>query len=144
MIFEALVGGGLIGLSATILLLFLGRIAGISGAVEGLLSHSFTKKSKLRKPTWQHLFIIGIILGSLLATLVFGIPFEIRENFSPLLLAASGLLVGYGTQLGNGCTSGHGICGIARFSLRSIIATITFMAFAAVTVFVNLHVFGGG
>lgn len=132
----ALIGGGLIGLSTTVLLLALGRIAGICGITFSIF---FTETSD---KLWRVLFIIGLIVGTWLvhATTNVDIPIAPSDNL-PLLIIA-GLLVGFGTQLGNGCTSGHGICGIARKSQRSIIATITFMLVGFITVYVARHLLG--
>ncbi len=134
------VGGALIGLASAGLLLSHGRIAGISGLVGRSLLPDADDASG---SSWRLLFLLGLPLGAWLAG---GLPFahggfEITTNLP--LLAAGGLLVGVGTQLGNGCTSGHGVCGIARGSRRSIAATCLFMASAALTVFVVRHVLGG-
>lgn len=128
-IWDALFGGMLIGCSALILLLAIGKIAGVSGAFSALI-----KQQAWFKLGWQHYFIAGIALGSGIYALVIGIDFEARQGFSLPLLVISGILVGFGTKMANGCTSGHGICGIARLSPRSIIATVTFMLSAIVTV----------
>lgn len=132
----ALIGGGLIGLSTTVLLLALGRIAGICGITFSIF---FTETSD---KLWRVLFILGLIVGTWLvhSTTNIDIPIAPSDNL-PLLIIA-GLLVGFGTQLGNGCTSGHGICGIARKSQRSIIATITFMLVGFITVYVARHLLG--
>ena len=126
---SALTGGALIGFSALLLMFSLGKIAGISGMVSALL---FQKKQFVN--SWQIYFILGLVLGSFMVTNLVGLEFQIREGFSIPLLITSGLLVGYGTQLSNGCTSGHGICGISRLSVRSIVATMVFMASAIATV----------
>lgn len=127
---SSLFGGALLGISVTLLMLFSGKIAGISGIIGGLLSR------KKQDNSWRALFLIGMIISILIVT-PFG--FEIPDNNTqPLLLIAfAGLLVGFGTRLGNGCTSGHGIVGMGRFSKRSIIATLVFMASAAVVVFIR-------
>ncbi|WP_244935392.1 YeeE/YedE family protein [Parashewanella spongiae] len=128
---KALVGGILLGCSAILLLMFNGRIAGISGILGGCISAPSSDW------IWRGLFIVGILIGGAIAA-----PFgEMPQNFgsSPVTLAIAGLLVGIGTRIGSGCTSGHGICGIGRFSPRSIIATVTFMLTAGITVFVRLH-----
>lgn len=126
MLFNPLVGGLLIGLTTTIYLLTLGKVIGISGILSQLL---FSKERFL-----PFLFIAGLIIGGA----AYGTLTEQTVNFpevrSPWLLIASGLLVGYGTRLGGGCTSGHGVCGISRLSPRSIIATLTFMLAAIMTV----------
>ncbi|MFQ1862797.1 YeeE/YedE family protein [Aeromonas veronii] len=118
-------GGMLAGLSALILMLFNGRVAGISGILAGALQH--------RAP-WRVLFLLGLGAGAWLA-LTLG--WATLPGWPVVLLA--GLLVGIGTRLGNGCTSGHGICGMGRLSLRSIVATLTFMAAGFITVFVTHH-----
>ena len=115
------IGGGLIGLSAVLLLLFNGRIAGVSGIVGTLL---------ISKPSydglWRIMFVIGILFGAGIYLVVQGdLPVQTQAN-RPMLIVA-GLLVGLGTRLGSGCTSGHGICGIARRSKRSITATLVFI-----------------
>jgi len=127
---SALIGGGLIGLAAVILMGSLGRIAGVSGIMGRLIS----TQSKVDR-SWQLAFILGLILIPLLMVLAnpeFKVV-EFKLKGWPLLIA--GAIVGWGTQLGNGCTSGHGICGNARFSVRSIIATLTFMITGIITVF---------
>lgn len=120
-ILNALYGGALIGLAASILMLFNGRIAGISGILGGLLPPSFQPKG------WRLSFLIGLVLGGIALRWVMPDAIEPPAGRSWMHLSAAGLLVGYGTQLGNGCTSGHGVCGISRFSTRSIAATIIFM-----------------
>ncbi|WP_375749847.1 YeeE/YedE family protein [Vibrio sp. HN007] len=130
---ESLFGGVLLGISATILLLMNGKIAGISGILTGLL----TPKSK--DYSWRFLFFVGMIAGGMASMVFFGAHIPTEFAASPILIAISGLLVGIGTKLGNGCTSGHGICGIGRLSVRSFVATCTFMLVAAITVFVRLH-----
>ena len=120
---SALAGGALLGLSAVILLLFRGRIAGISGILAGLFTPHKGDTS------WRVLFLIGMMLGAVIL-LPMGFSIADMPQGSPLLYVAAGLLVGIGTKLGNGCTSGHGICGMGRFSKRSIVATLVFMAVA--------------
>jgi uncharacterized membrane protein YedE/YeeE len=133
--YTATIGGMLIGLSASLLLLATGRIAGISGIVAGLLVPVDGRR-------WRGLFVAGLIGGCLLVRLLGGdaIPVAISASSGQLVLA--GLLVGFGTRLANGCTSGHGVCGMARLSPRSIAATLTFMASGAATVFVMRHLLG--
>ncbi len=133
---SAAIGGGLIGLAAVLLMLVTGRIAGISGIMAGALA--FTGGDK----AWRFAFIAGLILAPLAAALVgYPVPYpEMTSNWAVIVVA--GLLVGFGTRLGGGCTSGHGVCGIARLSPRSIIATIIFMAAAIVVVFIMRHVVG--
>ena len=132
-----LLGGALIGLASAALLLANGRIAGISG----ILGRSF-----LPEPgdlAWRLAFLAGLPFGAALVTRLAGDVHGFALTGSPVLLVAGGLLVGFGTQLGSGCTSGHGVCGIARGSRRSIVATLVFMATGAITVFVMRHVLGG-
>ncbi len=131
---SALFGGALIGLSVTLFLLFNGRIAGISGIMKGVF---FSPRDEL---LWRILFLLGIVLGAALFNQLVPNFFVQRQNFPILLLAISGLLVGFGTSMGSGCTSGHSICGIARLSKRSILATLTFMASGMVTVFIIRHI----
>lgn len=133
--YSALAGGVLIGLAAALLLLCNGRIAGISGILAGLLT------PKPGEVGWRLSFLAGLMAGPWLLRLLTG-PVTIQIDASPVLLAVAGGLVGFGTRLGSGCTSGHGVCGLARGSLRSIVATLTFMLTAAATVFIMRHVFG--
>ena len=134
----ATAGGLLIGTSAALYLLLTGRIAGVSG-----MAASATQIGSGGTPRSQAIaFIAGLPLGAVLvAALVRSPQIEISSSI-PLLIVA-GLLVGFGTRLGNGCTSGHGVCGMARLSRRSIAATLTFMAAAIATVFVVRHLVGG-
>ena len=125
----ALAGGALIGLAAALLLWLNGRIAGISGIVNGAMN------GPRGDTAWRVLFILGLIVGA--GTWLWLAPpaFIARSNYPLGLIIAAGLLVGFGTRLGSGCTSGHGVCGIARLSPRSIAATLVFMAFGAGAVF---------
>jgi uncharacterized membrane protein YedE/YeeE len=134
--FAALAGGALIGLGSLILLATLGRIAGISGILGGLL-----QKPDGDTP-WRLAFLIGLPVGAFLMARYMG-GFEPRLATGTLGLAVAGLLVGFGTRLGSGCTSGHGICGLARLSPRSLAAVVIFMASGFVTVFVTRHLIGG-
>ncbi|MGZ5077744.1 MAG: YeeE/YedE family protein [Methylobacter sp.] len=136
--YSALAGGFLIGLSAALLMLFNGRTAGISGIAGALLSPGYTA------PGWRLCFLVGLLLGPWLLTRFGWFPVTIDVNASVAVLAVAGLLVGYGTSLGSGCTSGHGICGLARLSLRSLAATLTFMTTAGITVYIVRHVIGTG
>lgn len=133
---SAAIGGGLIGLSAVLLMLLTGRIAGISGIFGGLLQFQSNDRG------WRLAFIAGLLLAPLIASLVgYGMmPPKLPASWT--VIVAAGLLVGFGTRLGGGCTSGHGICGISRLSSRSIVATLVFMATAIVTVAVTHHVLG--
>ncbi len=130
----SLVGGVIIGVATIILLLGIGRVAGISGIAASLL------KPK-RVELWQVLFVLGLVVSPLLYKLVLPLPIAQITTSLPLLIAA-GLIVGFGTRLGSGCTSGHGICGNARLSPRSMAATVTFMAFGIITVYIGRHVLG--
>jgi uncharacterized membrane protein YedE/YeeE len=136
--FASLAGGAMIGLSAVLLMLWEGRIAGISGIASRLLP-PYRDRGFLSRFG----FIVGIIAAPLLVSWSSGDA--IRQTISsniPLMIGA-GLLVGFGTVWGNGCTSGHGVCGLSRLSVRSLVATLTFMATAFVTVFIVRHVIGG-
>ena len=124
---SALIGGALIGISASLLLLGNGRIAGVSSILGGLLT------PQRADVLWRVLFLLGLTLAGVAAA-VFA-PSHIGAPARPLpMLAVAGLLVGFGTRLGGGCTSGHGVCGISRLSPRSVFATVTFMLVAIVTV----------
>jgi uncharacterized membrane protein YedE/YeeE len=134
--YSALFGGLLIGFSATIMLWFNGRITGISGMLIGLLNP--IKGEWL----WRGSFLVGMMGGAVFFIEIFPSSSALREHFPTYLLIIAGFLVGFGTRLGSGCTSGHGICGIARLSPRSIIATGTFMISGALTVFIIRHIIG--
>lgn len=136
---SALIGGALIGAVAVLLLLLNGRIAGVSGIAGRLLVADVRRRRE--EVAWRGLFLVGLVVGAGLYDL--WAPVSIRIEASAGLLAIAGLLVGFGTQLGGGCTSGHGVCGIARLSPRSLVATLVFMASAIVTVFVTRHLVGG-
>ena len=133
----ALLGGILIGLSVVLLLLTNGRIAGISGVVGGLLS------LKISDAGWRLAFILGLVAAPLLYAAVLGGVAPVSVTPSTGLLVAGGLLVGFGARLGGGCTSGHGVAGIARLSPRSLVATGVFLTAGMVTVFITRHVLGG-
>lgn len=130
-------GGVLIGIGAIILLAFNGHIAGVTGVTRGILA------PKENDTMWRVAFLIGLVVGPLVFQVVSGAPADSFITSSTPVLVVGGLLVGFGTSLGNGCTSGHGICGLGRVSKRSLAATGTFMATAAMTVYVMLHVLGG-
>ena len=136
-ILSAIAGGLLIGSATGLLLLLSGRIAGVSGMAAAAL------RIADRGPPWIQAsgFVLGLPAGALLVGLALGRP-EITITSSLPLLVAGGLLVGFGTRLGNGCTSGHGVCGLARLSPRSIAATGAFMAAGVATVFVVRHLVG--
>lgn len=130
-----LIGGALIGLAAAVLLALNGRIAGISGILGGLIT-----ATAWGERFWRLAFILGLIAGAGLYSLVRGgLPLQLQASGATLLIA--GLLVGVGTRLGSGCTSGHGVCGLARRSPRSLVATMIFMATAAGTVLLTHHLF---
>jgi len=131
--FNALAGGALLGLGAAVLLLFNGKIAGISGIFNGATDRKNTQRG------WQILFILGLVLGGVVAMYLFSIAAPDTAALDPFIIVLAGLIVGAGTRLGSGCTSGHGICGIGRLSTRSIVATCTFMLVAGITVYVRLH-----
>jgi uncharacterized membrane protein YedE/YeeE len=134
---SAAIGGALIGLSAVLLMLFNGRIAGVAGITGGL----FNPKSDDR--LWRLAFVVGLIAAPVAAALIGrAVPVPAMPG-SMIVIAVAGLLVGFGTRLGNGCTSGHGICGIARLSPRSIAATLVFMVAAMIVVALTRHVIGG-
>lgn len=130
----SLAGGVLIGLAAAIFVLLNGRIAGISGVLGGLL------KPVRRDIGWRAAFISGLVAAPVVYALFAAVPaVNIDAGFATLV--AAGLLVGIGTRYGAGCTSGHGVCGLSRLSLRSLVATATFMAAGFATVFVMRHLF---
>ena len=131
---SGLIGGLLIGLAAALLLLLNGRISGISGIVGGLV---ITKSSNAG---WRVAFVAGLLLGALDYVLTKGGAITVTMQASLPVLVVAGLLVGFGTRLGSGCTSGHGVCGIARLSKRSIVATSVFFGVAMLTVFLTRHV----
>lgn len=134
--FQALSGGLLIGVAASLLLLGSGRVAGISGILGELAQ---------RQPgpqAWRALFVLGLIAAPLVWRLGVQAPVPGELTLSAPLLVVAGLLVGFGTRRANGCTSGHGVCGLGNLSPRSLVAVVTFMGVAAVTVFVVRHVIG--
>jgi uncharacterized protein len=133
---SAAVGGALIGLSATLLMMLNGRIAGITGVFAGLIDSTAGDRA------WRATFIAGLIAAPLSAVL-FGLALPLPQMpVSLSVIAVAGLLVGFGTRLANGCTSGHGVCGIARLSPRSIAATAIFMGAAIIVVALTRHLFG--
>lgn len=145
---NGVIGGALIGISAVFLMGMMGRIAGISGIVSDLLFEGDN-----RERLWKGFFVLGLILGPVLLVLVAPEMGNVAGGAAgvigtpvagwPLMILA-GLLVGLGTGIGAGCTSGHGVCGMARLSTRSIAATVVFLAFGMATVFVVRHLMGGG
>jgi hypothetical protein len=135
---SAAIGGLLIGLAAAVLLLVNGRIAGVSGILGQALWPSAGESRG-----WRLAFLAGLPLGAGLVSIATG-GLTTQIAASPLTLVVAGVLVGFGTQLGSGCTSGHGVCGIGRGSPRSISATLVFMVAGVACVFVLRHLFGGG
>lgn len=132
-LWQSILGGLLIGLAISLLLLFCGKIAGISGICGGLLQSSSGDKQ------WRLLFVLGLIIAPISYRFFFQNPTVIiNANLEVILIA--GFLVGFGTRLGGGCTSGHGICGLSRFSLRSLVAILTFMGCGFFTVWLIRHV----
>lgn len=132
----SLAGGALIGLAAAMFLLVNGRIAGISGILGGLLV------PKSGDIAWRVAFLAGMLIAPSAWLLVTTLPKTQIDASYPMLIVA-GLLVGIGTRYGSGCTSGHGVCGLSRLSIRSLIATLSFMTAGFVTVYVIVHVTGG-
>jgi uncharacterized protein len=130
------VGGAIIGLAASCLLLGIGRVAGISGITATALTHV--------DRAWRLAFVAGLLLVGFLAADGWPDLFVNRTGIGGTELVIGGLLVGFGTRLGSGCTSGHGVCGLSRASKRSLVATVTFMLMAGVTVFITQHLLGGG
>jgi uncharacterized membrane protein YedE/YeeE len=134
---SAAIGGALIGLAAVLLMFLNGRIAGVTGVFAGLIDPVSTDRG------WRATFIAGMILAPLSAALIgYTIPVP-QMPASLVTVVVAGLAVGFGTRIANGCTSGHGVCGIARLSPRSITATAVFMAAAIVVVALTRHVLGG-
>ena len=134
----SLFGGVLIGLSAVMVMALFGRIAGIAGITQGAMALPGAAKDR----DWRWAFLAGLILAPLAVTVLGGtVEQTVPDNLGGMALA--GLLVGLGTALGSGCTSGHGVCGLARLSGRSLAAVVTFMAAGFVTVFVLRHILGG-
>jgi uncharacterized membrane protein YedE/YeeE len=128
---RALIGGGLIGAAATFYWFANERVAGVSGVLAGALRERGDRRECV-------LFLVGLVAAGVGAVLLGARPAPVAQGATPLLLA--GVLVGFGTRLGGGCTSGHGVCGLSRFSGRSLIATLTFMAMGVLTVVVIAHV----
>lgn len=130
----ALTGGLLIGIAACLLLLLTGRIAGISGLINRLIFST--------DRLWPALFLIGLVLGAAMFYWLGGERPSARNDFPVWLLALAGVLVGFGTSLAKGCTSGHGVCGLGRMSLRSLAAVLTFLLTGIITTFVVRHLMG--
>jgi uncharacterized protein len=133
---NALAGGLLIGTSASLLLFLNGRIAGISGIFNGIL---IPVKNDV---DWRWCFIISLIVGAFVHSSLTDAVYYQADTFSPWLMIPAGFLVGFGTRLGGGCTSGHGVCGLGRLSIRSLVATLTFIASAMITLFITRHLLG--
>jgi uncharacterized protein len=127
----ALLGGILIGISATLLLAFNGRIAGISGILNGAIAPN--------RELWRWFFLLGMFGGGALYEYILAPQPTPRSMFAPWGMIAGGFLVGFGTCMSNGCTSGHGVCGLGRLSGRSLVAVLTFMSTAILTVFFLRH-----
>jgi uncharacterized membrane protein YedE/YeeE len=134
---SALGGGALIGLSAVLLMLFLGRIMGATGILAGAL-----RPNSSTEFGWRAAVLIGMVSAPLLLAAVTGYVPEVQVPAPTTFLIVGGLLVGVGVTFGGGCTSGHGVCGMARLSQRSLVATLTFMAATVITVFVMPHILG--
>ncbi|HEX7325667.1 MAG TPA: YeeE/YedE thiosulfate transporter family protein [Rhodanobacteraceae bacterium] len=138
-----LLGGIMIGIATVAWLWLYGRVTGISGTI-----HTAVFKAGAGDRAWRWFYLAGLVVGALIYTRVLvpgGLPgphFAVQLQVSWPLLLLAGLLVGFGTRMANGCTSGHGVCGIARLSRRSIVATATFVAFGFVATFLARHVFG--
>lgn len=131
----SLAGGLLIGLATAMFLFFNGRIAGISGIVGGLFHPTRGDMA------WRIVFLLGLIVSPLVFSMVAPLP-DVQVDADTGMLIAAGLLVGVGTRFGSGCTSGHGVCGLSRRSLRSIVATASFMFAGFVTVYIVRHLLG--
>lgn len=139
--YSALAGGVLIGVAAVLLLALNGRIAGVSGVLSGLFSRGGPADNEGK--LWRIAFLGGLVVGAgAYVALNGGLPFEARAGFSERALVIAGVLVGYGTSLAGGCTSGHGVCGLARFSVRSLVAVAVFLSVALATTFITRHVLG--
>lgn len=132
-----LIGGALIGLAVTLMLLFNGRVTGISGILSGLLSLPKNDTS------WRLTFFLGIFSGGLVLRILNPDFFQNTSGRGLEAVALAGLLVGFGTVMGGGCTSGHGICGVSRFSVRSLLATVVFILFGFASVAVAKFFIGG-
>jgi uncharacterized membrane protein YedE/YeeE len=125
---NAIVGGAIIGLAVSLMLIFNGRVTGVSGIVSGAIN------PKKNETSWRWFFLFGLIAGGFALNFFYPQSFIQQSSATSFDYILAGLFVGFGTLLGNGCTSGHGVCGISRFSLRSLIATITFISFGVLSV----------
>lgn len=126
----ALIGGAIIGIAVTIMLLFNGRVTGISGIINGIFN------LQTGDVLWRFTFVLGLFVGGLILRVFYPHAFDGALNLSTTNTAIAGLLVGFGTIMGSGCTSGHGVCGLSRLSLRSLISTITFIGAGVIAVVV--------
>ena len=130
----AALGGLLIAISVIMMMALIGRVTGISGILWQSVS---AQEKEAQSPYWRYFFLLGLIIGPILMNQTLNWNLPSLEDTSFLFISISGVLVGFGTKLGSGCTSGHGICGVARFSKRSIVATLTFMTAGIATVAIN-------
>jgi hypothetical protein len=135
---SALIGGALIGLAASLVLLTHGKVAGISGLYGGMLRRGTSDRA------FRVWFLAGLVVSGGLVRVMFPAAFVTTWSATLPVVLVAGMIVGFGTQLGNGCTSGHGVCGISRLSVRSLVATGTFMLTGFATVFIVRHLIGGG
>ena len=133
----SLIGGAMIGLAALLLMAANGRVMGVSGILSGII-----RPDNAGDVSWRVLFVIGAIIGPFIVWLIQGEPITIQPVASGLILPIAGFFVGIGTAIGAGCTSGHGICGLARLSIRSLVAVGSFMVSAIVVVYIVRHVIG--
>ena len=133
----SIVGGAIIGIAVSLMLLFNGRVTGISGIIGGTLT------PKSNDTLWRVTFILGLLAGGFVLKFILPEAFEIKSSAQTIDYIIAGLLVGFGTLLGNGCTSGHGVCGISRFSVRSIMSTVTFISFGVLSVLLFKYIRGG-
>jgi uncharacterized membrane protein YedE/YeeE len=134
MVLESLIGGILIGVAISLLLLFNGKVLGVSGIISELITNPIDKNY------WRLFFVIGLLVAPFIYSFYKPMPLSTMTT-NNVMVIVGGLLVGLGSRLGSGCTSGHGVCGIARLSIRSMIATITFISFGVLTVFLIQHLF---
>jgi uncharacterized membrane protein YedE/YeeE len=135
-LFYSLLGGLIIGLAVSFMLLLNGRVTGISGIISGVLER------QKGEAAWRYLFLLGMILGGFLIQFIEPALLNNSTDISFTKVILAGLLVGYGTVLGSGCTSGHGVCGLSRFSTRSLVATITFITLGIITASISYYLKG--
>ena len=124
---NSILGGIILGIAVSVMLLFNGKVTGISGIVGGILNRENADKS------WRVLFILGLLLGGFILKWIYPVAFTVQSYATTTDYVIAGFLVGFGTLLGNGCTSGHGVCGISRFSMRSILSTCIFITFGIIS-----------